>query len=93
MIRDQAIGPQSEREIHPGARWQPLRRLLERGGIQTLLVLGALVFALPFVWMVSTSLKADRQIFAFPPIWVPDPFIWGNFPRRLHLCPYAPLFF
>ena len=38
--------------------------------------------------MVSTSLKADRQIFAFPPIWVPDPFIWGNFPAVFI---YAPM--
>jgi hypothetical protein len=30
--------------------------------------------------MVSTSLKADRQIFAWPPIWIPDPIIWGNYP-------------
>jgi len=90
MLRDQAIGPQPTREIHPSARGQPLRRLLELIGTHLLLVLGAIIFALPFVWMVSTSLKADRQIFAFPPIWVPDPFIWGNFPAvfiyaRMHL--------
>ena len=93
MLRDQAIGPQATREVHPGARWQPLRRLLERGGTQVLLILGALIFALPFVWMVSTSLKADRQIFAFPPIWVPDPFIWGNFPAVFIYAPMHLYFF
>ncbi|MYJ78909.1 MAG: carbohydrate ABC transporter permease [Caldilineaceae bacterium SB0670_bin_27] len=93
MIRDQAVGPQSSREMHPSARGQPLRRLLERGGTQLLLALGAVVFALPFVWMVSTSLKADRQIFAFPPIWVPDPFIWGNFPAVFIYAPMHLYFF
>ena len=93
MLRDQAVGPQPTREIHPGARGQPLRRLLELIGTQLLLVLGAIVFALPFVWMVSTSLKADRQIFAFPPIWVPDPFIWGNFPAVFIYAPMHLYFF
>ena len=93
MIRDQAVGPQSNREIHPSARGQPLRRLFELIGTQLLLVLGAIVFALPFVWMVSTSLKADRQIFAFPPIWVPDPFIWGNFPAVFIYAPMHLYFF
>ncbi len=93
MIRDQAVGPQPTREIHPGARGQPLRRLFELIGTQLLLVLGAIVFALPFVWMVSTSLKADRQIFAFPPIWVPDPFIWGNFPAVFIYAPMHLYFF
>ncbi|MYH62491.1 MAG: carbohydrate ABC transporter permease [Caldilineaceae bacterium SB0675_bin_29] len=93
MLRDQAVGPQPTREIHPGARGQPLRRLLELIGTQLHLVLGAIVFALPFVWMVSTSLKADRQIFAFPPIWVPDPFIWGNFPAVFIYAPMHLYFF
>lgn len=88
MIRDPAIETQPSREIHPSAKGQPLRRLLESGGVQLMLVLGSLIFALPFVWMVSTSLKADRQIFAFPPIWMPDPIIWGNFPAVFI---YAPM--
>jgi ABC-type glycerol-3-phosphate transport system permease component len=38
--------------------------------------------------MVSTSLKADRQIFAWPPVWIPNPVIWGNYPAVFD---YAPL--
>lgn len=93
MIRDPAIEAQPAREIHPSARGRPLRILFERGGVQLMLVFGALIFALPFVWMVSTSLKADRQIFAFPPIWVPDPFIWGNFPAVFIYAPMHLYFF
>jgi multiple sugar transport system permease protein len=29
------------------------------------------VFAAPFVWTVSTSLKVDRAVFTYPPEWVP----------------------
>jgi multiple sugar transport system permease protein len=39
----------------------------------TYLALGALsvLFAAPFVWMVGTSLKVDRAVFAYPPEWIP----------------------
>ncbi len=93
MIRDQAIGSQTDREIHPRARRRPLYRLLGRLSAHTLLVMGAIIFALPFVWMVSTSLKADRQIFAWPPVWLPDPFIWGNYPAVFIYAPLHQYFF
>ncbi len=32
---------------------------------------GALVFVIPLVWMISTSLKAPDQIFTMPPKWLP----------------------
>lgn len=38
-----------------------------------------LLFGLPFIWLVTTSLKANRQIFVWPPIWWPDPIIWRNY--------------
>ncbi|MGH2602733.1 MAG: carbohydrate ABC transporter permease, partial [Dehalococcoidia bacterium] len=34
---------------------------------------GALVMVFPFVWMVSTSLTADAELFATPPQLIPDP--------------------
>jgi multiple sugar transport system permease protein len=40
--------------------------------------LGA-IFGLPFIWLVTTSLKANRQIFVWPPVWWPDPIIWRNY--------------
>lgn len=47
-----------------------------------------LVFLAPFFWMVSTSLKADAQIFTFPPVWVPEPARWENYPRALQAFPF-----
>ena len=88
MIRDPAIASQPDRATHPRARWRPLTNLLERVGAHLVLVMGAVIFALPFVWMVSTSLKADRQIFHWPPVWLPNPIIWGNYPV---VFVYAPL--
>lgn len=47
-----------------------------------------LVFLAPFFWMVSTSLKADAQIFSFPPVWIPEPARWENYPRALQAFPF-----
>lgn len=43
----------------------------------------AFVFMLPFLWMVSTSLKTDQQLYAYPPIWIPNPFNWANYPNAV----------
>lgn len=53
-----------------------------------LLVVG-LFFALPFYWLVSTALKPDTQIFQMPPVWVPHPFMWENYPKALRYIPFA----
>ena len=48
-----------------------------------------LAFLAPFFWMVSTSLKGDQQIFTFPPVWVPEPAHWDNYPRALQAFPFV----
>ena len=35
----------------------------------------------PFLWMLSTSLKEPEDVFTFPPKWVPDPVVWENYPK------------
>jgi len=32
---------------------------------------GGLVFVIPLIWMISTSLKMPEDIFTFPPKWIP----------------------
>jgi ABC-type glycerol-3-phosphate transport system permease component len=38
-----------------------------------LLCLVALVFLLPLLWMLSSSLKPEWQVLANPPVWIPNP--------------------
>lgn len=56
--------------------------------IYLLLVVGALFFLLPFAWMVSTSLKADHQVFSIPPEWIPSPVMWSNYLRLMTEIPF-----
>jgi multiple sugar transport system permease protein len=41
----------------------------------------------PLVWMVSTSLKSDAQVAAFPPVLIPRPIVWQNYPRAWSALP------
>ncbi|MCL5947060.1 MAG: carbohydrate ABC transporter permease [Chloroflexi bacterium] len=48
----------------------------------------ALGMALPFLWLLSTSLKVEGTEFVFPPQWLPQPVRWQNYPDALHVVPY-----
>lgn len=56
-------------------RNSPLRRIVLYG---TLALFGAM-FLVPFLWIVSTSLKGNEEIFAVPPRWIPSDLRWGNY--------------
>lgn len=61
-----------------GIRTSPIMVVLK---ILLYVVLIALaVFTLiPFVWMLSSSLKLDREVFSYPIKWVPETFHWENY--------------
>src|SRR3954468_10423926 len=48
--------------------------------IYAALIFGAFFMVMPFVYMLSTSLKAANQVFLFPPRWIPSPVMWANYP-------------
>ncbi|TYP71103.1 carbohydrate ABC transporter permease [Paenibacillus methanolicus] len=54
-------------------------KLIGDGIIFVLLAIGAIVMIAPLIWMVSTSVKDKMAVFALPPKWIPDPFIWGKY--------------
>ncbi|MFI6319285.1 carbohydrate ABC transporter permease [Nonomuraea sp. NPDC050556] len=56
-------------------------RRIRRSGAYVLLGVASAVFLLPFLWMVTTSLKSDEANLAFPPQWLPDSFHWENYER------------
>jgi ABC-type glycerol-3-phosphate transport system permease component len=50
---------------------------------------GAVLFILPFIWMISTSLKDSTAVFTFPPQWIPHPMKWSNYPESWTLLPFT----
>jgi multiple sugar transport system permease protein len=47
--------------------------------LYALLILCALAMLLPFVWMISASLKLDKDVFTFPIEWIPSNPRWENY--------------
>lgn len=66
---------------------------LRRSGILLLLLVGAVVFSVPFLWTVSTALKTNQQVFAVPPQWIPNPPQWKNFQRAWTELPFPTFVF
>jgi len=66
------------------------RRTAWRGWLMTALVWGvALLFLIPFLWMISSSLKPNYQIFEVPPRWIPNPPRWENYSEALTILPFG----
>jgi multiple sugar transport system permease protein len=53
--------------------------------VTVMLVLGGVSMMLPMVWMLSTSFKALNDIFAVPPIWIPNPLHFENYPNAWNI--------
>jgi multiple sugar transport system permease protein len=44
-----------------------------------ILVFFTIGILIPFLWMFSSSLKLNRDVFTFPIKWVPNPIVWRNY--------------
>jgi multiple sugar transport system permease protein len=53
---------------------------------------GAITMALPFLWMLSTSLKALPDVFKWPPQFLPNPPLWENYAKVFTLVPFGHYF-
>jgi ABC-type glycerol-3-phosphate transport system permease component len=72
------------------ANAQRIEKLLAYGGLTLL----GILYAIPFFWMVTTSLKPPWDIERIPPTWIPAEFAWENYPNALFKeNRYFPLFF
>ena len=54
-----------------------------------LLILVGLTFLLPFLWMLSASLKSVAEIFSFPPRWFPRVRRWSNYTDIFSVMPFG----
>ncbi|MEM7533975.1 MAG: carbohydrate ABC transporter permease [Chloroflexota bacterium] len=62
--------------------------LVMNGLTYLILIMWAIVFMFPLLWMVSTSLKVTGQEFKYPPEMIPNPFAWINYPDALTALPF-----
>lgn len=61
--------------------WRLVNRYILLGVVTAL-------FLIPLLWMISSSLKPEYQIFAQPPEWIPSPPRWENYREALTQLPF-----
>jgi multiple sugar transport system permease protein len=86
LERSGDMGRTAPRRMRQGTKvaWRLTGRVLLH-----LLVIGlSLIFIMPLLWALSTSLKPTPQIYRVPPEWIPQPFVWRNYPDALTYVPF-----
>jgi len=58
----------------PKSKFKPNKVIL-----YIILILLTLIMLLPFVWMISASLKLNKDVFTFPIQWIPKNLRWQNY--------------
>lgn len=52
----------------------------------------ALIFVFPFVWMFLTSFKSLQEVIQFPPQWLPETWLWENILKAWESGPFLTYF-
>lgn len=63
-----ALGPRRTKD------WRRIRQRKEyirKVTYHLILLTGSAIFVVPFVWLITTSLKEEDQMFKYPPVWIP----------------------
>ena len=68
-------------------------RLVGRTVLYLALIACSAVMLVPFYWMVSTSLKLEADVFAYPPEWIPQPATLVHYVEVWTRLPFARFFF
>jgi len=67
--------------------------LLKRAFTYVMLLVGSVAMVGPFLWMISTSLKAPGDVFSYSDVWwkewVPTSFVWENYVQAWKVVPFA----
>lgn len=63
--------------------------LLKKLIIHLVLIILGITMVVPFLWMVSTSLKGFHEIFRYPPTWIPEKPQWSNYLQVWKLAPFG----
>lgn len=75
--------PSQTRDPRTGRPWIRARRI----GLYFLVGVLSVIFLIPMIWLISTSLKSQGQVFAYPPVWVPNPIRWSNYAEAMTRAP------
>jgi multiple sugar transport system permease protein len=73
-------------------RWPARSRQLRRGFLIGLLIAGGILMMVPFLWMITTSLKTRAEVFAASPTILPAQPRWENYADMWNALPFGAFF-
>lgn len=56
--------------------------------VYIILISISVIVLIPLFWMISTALKSNADIYAWPPEWIPKPAHWENFLHAWNAMPF-----
>ena len=65
------------------------RQLVSQVLVYILLLAIGFMLAVPFIWLISSSLKTETDAFAIPPSFIPNPVQWSNYVVGLTEFPFV----
>ncbi len=89
MTGPSATGRAAATRLDP---WPRRWRLTRRAILIGLLVAGGILMMIPFLWMITTSLKTRAEVFAVPRTILPIVPQWGNYGEMWDALPFAAFF-
>jgi multiple sugar transport system permease protein len=72
--------------------WKLTTEITRKAILYLILSAGAVTMLVPFLWMISTSLKASNILFQVPPEWIPKPLMWSNYAETWSRMPFGRLY-
>ena len=69
-------------------RIRPLH-IVGRFMVYATLIFGAFLFMMPFLWMLSTSVKPKNLVSEVPIVWIPPKFEWDNYIKPWQYKPFG----
>lgn len=75
--------------IRTGDPYQRISQAMGRTILHIVLLGGAVTMVAPFVWMVSSSLKKNLEVFHIPPTLIPAVPQWHNYIEIFKVVPYS----
>ena len=61
------------------AKQRVLRKVLTDGFFYVLMTALAVIFLAPLAWMITASLRPEREVLSIPPEFFPRDFVWQNY--------------
>jgi ABC-type glycerol-3-phosphate transport system permease component len=73
----------------PSVRSIRIQRVLGRATLYAIAIVAGILFMIPFVWTILSSLKTSGELFLYPPTWFPAVPQWQNYPEVFNLVPFG----